>query len=145
MQSNIRISCNVSTTDGTVPLGVEIWLDDSKLLDIDHVTESMQFQHELPDTEADHELKFVLKNKLAEHTKINEQGQIVSDACLIIDNMAFDDIKLGHLFTELTTYSHNFNGTGIDTQDKFFGAMGCNGTVSLKFTTPMYLWLLENL
>jgi hypothetical protein len=23
--------------------------------------------------------------------------------------------------------------------------MGCNGTVSLKFTAPAYLWLLENM
>jgi hypothetical protein len=23
--------------------------------------------------------------------------------------------------------------------------MGCNGTVSLKFTTPIYMWLLETM
>ena len=27
----------------------------------------------------------------------------------------------------------------------FFGNMGCNGYVSLKFATPIYLWLLEHM
>ncbi len=145
MQSNIKISCDIGTTNGVVPLGLEIWLDHTKLMDLDHVSQSCKFQHELPDTEAEHELRFVLKNKLATHTTIDESGNIVSDACLTIDNMAFDEIALGNLFTELSTYTHDFNGTGQLIQDKFFGAMGCNGTVSLKFSTPMYLWLLENL
>jgi len=46
---------------------------------------------------------------------------------------------------KLAQYQHDFNGTGNPTIDKFYGEMGCNGTVSLKFTTPIYLWLLENM
>jgi hypothetical protein len=38
-----------------------------------------------------------------------------------------------------------FNGTSEVTEDKFYSELGCNGTVSLKFTTPMYLWLLEHM
>jgi len=49
------------------------------------------------------------------------------------------------MFTELATYTHDFNGTKELTQEKFYGVMGCNGTVSLKFATPIYLWLLENM
>jgi hypothetical protein len=42
-------------------------------------------------------------------------------------------------------YTHDFNGSQPPVDDKFFGDLGCNGTVSLKFTAPTYLWLLENM
>jgi len=99
----------------------------------------------MPDDEAEHDLRFVLKNKTAEHTQIDEAGNIVNDARLKITDMAFDEIQLGHMITEQAVYDHDFNGTGVMSQHKFYGEMGCNGTVSLKFTTPVYLWLLEHM
>jgi hypothetical protein len=42
-------------------------------------------------------------------------------------------------------YEHDYNGTGTLTQEKFYGQMGCNGTVSLAFCTPIYMWLLEHM
>ena len=86
-----------------------------------------------------------MKNKTTEHTKIDEQGNIVSDACLTITNLAFDEIELKQIVVDKAVYTHDFNGTQPETQEKFYGAMGCNGTVSLQFSTPMYLWLLENM
>jgi hypothetical protein len=76
---------------------------------------------------------------------VDESGVIVKDACLIISDLAFDEIALGHIVTEKSVYIHDFNGNDSLTQHKFFSQMGCNGVVSLKFTTPMYLWLLENM
>jgi hypothetical protein len=86
-----------------------------------------------------------MKNKTIDLTKIDEEGKILKDACLTISDVAFEDIELGHMFTEQTSYTHDFNGTQAEISDKFYGSMGCNGTVSLKFTTPIYLWLLENM
>jgi hypothetical protein len=86
-----------------------------------------------------------MKNKIQEHTVVDSDGNIISDAMLTIANITFDDIKLGHLFTEQAVYHHDFNGTQDPIKDKFFGDMGCNGYVSLRFTTPIYLWLLENM
>jgi hypothetical protein len=124
---------------------MEIWFDDQKIFDQDWITESQTISYKLSDLDAEHELRFVMKNKTTAHTKVDESGVIVKDACLIISDLAFDDIALGHILTEKAVYTHNFNGNGEAVQDKFFGQIGCNGTVSLKFTTPMYLWLLENL
>jgi hypothetical protein len=62
-----------------------------------------------------------------------------------VSDIRFDGIDCQYLTTNLAEYQHDFNGTGDPTIDKFYGEMGCNGTVSLKFTTPIYLWLLENL
>lgn len=145
MQNTIKISCVIGTTDDTVPLGLEIWLDKQQIFNQTHVMCKQIFEYEISDDEADHELRFVMKNKTADDTKIDETGSIVKDACLIIDELAFDEILLGQLAIEKTEYTHNFNGTADQVQEKFYGSMGCNGTVSLKFSTPTYLWLLENM
>jgi hypothetical protein len=145
LKNTVKISCVIGTTNNTVPLGMEIWLDDQKIFNQDWVTESQTISYDMSDLDAEHELRVVMKYKTADHTKVDKSGSIVEDACLTVSDLAFDDIVLGHILIEKAVYTHNFNGNGETVQDKFFGEMGCNGTVSLKFTTPMYLWLLENL
>lgn len=145
MQNITKITCNLSTSDGSIPLGLEIWLDDQEIFNQEWIKDSVTFCHELPDTDAEHELRFVMKNKTAEHTIVDDQGNLVKDAVLTVSDLAFDEILLGEICTKLAIYSHNFNGTKPSIQDQFFGTMGCNGVVTLKFTTPVYLWLLENM
>jgi hypothetical protein len=145
MENIVKISCVIGTTDCKSALGLEIWVDDQKIFDQDWVTESQTISYELPDLDAEHELRFVMKNKTVDHTKVDDSGAIVKDACLTISDLAFDEIAIGHMVTEKAEYTHDFNGTGSLTQHKFFGEIGCNGVVSLKFATPVYLWLLENM
>ncbi len=145
MQNTVKISCNLSTSDHSVPLGMEIWMDDQQIFNQDWVRESVSFSYEMSDADAQHELRFVMKNKTNQHTTIDSEGNIVKDAALTVDNLCFDEIPLGYIATKLAVYTHSFNGSGDPVEDKFFGTMGCNGTVSLKFSTPMYLWLLENM
>jgi hypothetical protein len=135
----------IGSTNTTVPLGVEIWLDNQKLFDQDHVDHACPIVYEMPDDDGEHELKFVLKNKRSDHTQIDTDGNIVGDATVTVSDIRFDDIDCDYLTVKLAQYQHDFNGTGEPTIDKFYGEMGCNGTVSLKFTTPIYLWLLENM
>ena len=145
MTSSFVVSFNLDTTDTTVPLGFEAWIDDKKFHDTDHVEGRQQISMEIPDDEAEHELLLIMKNKTIEHTQVDETGNIMSDVKLTVTDVAFDDIQLGHMLTEKATYTHDFNGTGVMGQHKFYGEIGCNGTVSLKFTTPIYLWLLEHM
>jgi hypothetical protein len=145
MTSTVSITFNLDTTDATAKLGFEAWLDDRKFYDTDQVIALEHIQVDMDDDDAEHQLRFVLKNKTAEHTQLDLDGNIVEDARLKITDLAFDEIQLGHMVTEQTTYEHDFNGTGQPVQEKFYGDMGCNGTVSLKFTTPTYLWLLEHM
>ncbi len=146
MTSIVTISFTLATTDATAALGFEAWIDDRKCLDVDHVKETQKITVDFEDQDnAEHELRLILKNKTAEHTRIDEHGNIVTDARIIISDMAFDEIQLGHMVSQYTVYTHDFNSTGSTTQDKFYGELGCNGTASLKFTTPMYLWLLEHM
>ena len=141
----IKFNCVISSTNTAVPLGMEIWLDDHKLFDQDHVDHDYPVEYHMPDDDGDHELRFVLKNKQSDHTQVDLDGNIVSDVTVIISDIQFDDIDCDYLTVNLAQYQHDFNGTGNSTIDKFYGEMGCNGTVSLKFTTPIYLWLLENM
>jgi hypothetical protein len=145
MTNTVSITFELKTSDPSAELGFEVWVDNTQFLDLAHVQHNQSIKIDMPDTDGDHKLRMVLKNKTAEHTRIDEQGNIVSDATLTISNLAFDEIVLGYMLTQLATYSHNFNSTKEATQEKFYGEIGCNGTVSLEFTTPVYLWLLENM
>jgi hypothetical protein len=145
MTNTVKICGVIDPTDKASGLGLEIWIDDRQIFNQDLVLESHTFTCELDDVDGNHELRFILKNKTQQHTIVDDQGNIVKDSCVVISNLTFDEISLGHILTEKAVYLHNFNGSGPETQDKFYGQIGCNGTVSLKFSTPMYLWLLENM
>jgi hypothetical protein len=145
MGNTTQLSCAIGTTNALAALGIEIWLDAEQIFNSDHVTDTTDFTHEFLESDGEHELRFIMKNKTEKDTAINEAGDIVSDARLIVSDLSFDEIELGQILLENSVYTHTFNGTQPETQDKFYGEMGCNGTVSLKFTTPIYLWLLENM
>lgn len=145
MTNNVKISCIVDTTNPAAALGFKMLIDDRQFFNTDHVQTQQEITIEIPDDEAEHELKFILKNKTTEHTQVDAAGNVVADSRLIITDIAFEDVPLGHVVSEEAVYTHDFNGNGSTVQEKFFEDMGCNGVVSIKFTTPMYLWLLEHL
>jgi len=99
----------------------------------------------MPEDETEHELKFIMKNKSSEDTVVDENGNIITNAMLSLKDISIDEISLGYNFTKLSVYKHDFNGTSAPVNDQFYDEMGCNGTVSLKFTSPTYLWFLEHL
>lgn len=93
---------------------------------------------------AQHVLRFQLSGKLPEHTVLDSDGRILEDRLVYIQDFAIEDIPLGHVFTKNTLYTHDHNGTSQPVSQTFHGVMGCNGHADLKFTTPVYLWFLEN-
>jgi hypothetical protein len=62
-----------------------------------------------------------------------------------VTEISLDEIDCIQIVQNLAVYRHNLNGNGPEIEDQFFGDLGCNGSVELKFTTPVYLWLLENM
>jgi hypothetical protein len=145
MSNTASISCDIASTDFSATLGLEVWINDQKLLDLNHVQEPVNFCHDISDDDQDYVIKFKLKNKTAAHTQIDSENCIVKDACVTVTNLQFDGIPLGQVFFDLAQYEHDYNGTGVVTQDQFYGHMGCNGTVSMAFSTPIYMWLLEHM
>jgi hypothetical protein len=139
------ISFDLTSSDYDCGLGFEVFYNNKQILNIDHCRSSTMLAFTLDAEEGDQELKFIMKNKTMDHTTVDENGQIVKDACLNVSNFYIDSIELGHTFLEQCKYHHDFNGTQDPVVDKFYGDMGCNGTLIFLFQSPIYIWLLANM
>ena len=143
MENTVKIKCNLGTTNMAAGLSMQVWVDSEKIFD-QTVVETTPVEFDIPDDETEHSIRFVMANKMTDHTQVDSNGNIVADSRLTVSDLEFDEILLDQLFFDLATYTHSTNDSGPETQNKFYGEMGCNGIVELKFTTPVYLWLLEN-
>jgi hypothetical protein len=144
--STAQISLQARSSSESSGLILDFWFDDERVSSMTLTPESQEFRHEFPDVDdREHCFEIELRGKTPDHTKINDQGAIVQDVVAEIVDVALDDIQLGHMFLEKTQYHHDHNGTTDPVQDQFFGSMGCNGRVKLRFTSPVYLWLLEHM
>jgi len=127
-------------------LHLRVRLDHLIIYDSELPLEPVEILYNFDDQlEATHLLEIEMMGKLPEHTKIDDQNKIIEDRLIKISDIAFDSVEVDNLFTNLAVYSHNFNGSGDDVESPFYGDMGCNGTVRLSFTSPVYIWLLENM
>lgn len=134
-----------ATTPGS-HIGLQIRLDGRVIFDSYEALDHHAFEHEFTDSaNAQHVLEIEMMGKLPSDTEIDSQGQILSDRAITIENMAFDDIELGQLVIDSATYTHDFNGSQDTIQDQFYGSLGCNGIVRIEFSSPVYLWMLENM
>jgi hypothetical protein len=85
-----------------------------------------------------HALELVMSGKTPAHTKIY-QNKIVDDVLIHIDKFQFDGVHVDHLVHKCARYHHDQPTDGC-----FYGIMGCNGTVRLRFTIPIHMWLLKH-
>lgn len=143
--SEIKLTLDISNTTDCTDLGIELWLDQNKFFDETIAPGVRNVQHVFDEDDDSHQFKIVLKNKQINHTEVDENGNILKDVIIDVSNICFDDINVDTIVQDLAVYKHDHNGTSEFTSDKFFGHLGCNGTVTLEFTMPFYLWLLENM
>lgn len=130
-------------SNSSAALNLQIKVDESVVFD-GTVTEPVQITPDIDDDEGTHVLTISLSGKTSADTTIDSTGNIIEDAVIKCSNFTIDNVNIDLLISELATYTHNFNGSAEETVSKFYGIMGCNGIVRLEFTTPIYLWLLEN-
>ena len=145
MTNTTTITGFIDSSDKKITIGTEVWIDNICVVNVEHVDRIVHFSHVLEEDNAEHELRIVMKHKTPDHTELDNAGNIIRDAMLSISDIKFDEIALGQVLLNKAVYTHDFNGSQPPVDDKFFGDLGCNGTVSLKFTAPTYLWLLENM
>lgn len=143
--NNIKISLDVVNPGSSNDLGLEIWIDDTNFFDSKISPGKAKVIFAINEDESNHQFKMIFKNKTSDHTKIDNSGNILSDEHLLVENIRFDDINVDHMFIELSKYRHDTNGTQDLTDHPFCGYLGCNGIVTLDFSTPFYIWLLENM
>ncbi len=115
--------------------------------------ETITFEVEL---EEDKENKLVIKRsgKTASQTVINDKGDILKDQLLNIKSVEIDEIDIGALVYE-GVYQPDYPepwasqqaelGNTLPKTFKNVTQMGHNGTWTFSFTSPFYMWLLENL
>jgi len=145
MSNTSMVGFKLDTTDSTAKIGVAVWIDDTCVYQTDQLPGPQNIDFAVSDDDGEHELRIVISGKTTDHTKVDAQGNIIEDVVVSIANITIDEIDVDQLFNEKCVYTHDFNGTQPEIQNVFYGAAGCNGTISFRFTTPIYLWLLENM
>ena len=145
MQQTSQISFDLSTSDNTAEIAVAVFINDDCIFKTLHYRWHQKIHFSISDDENDHELRIEISGKNANHTTVDSEGNIEKDVVIQLSNFDMDGIDINQLFQEKAVYTHDFNGTKDTVEDQFFGIAGCNGVISFKFSTPMYLWLLENM
>jgi hypothetical protein len=124
-----------------------IWLDDHLVVASEIVSAAQQeIKFERTIDEGLHTLKIRLENKTNQDTVV-ENGEVVKDMLLNIDDITIDDISLGNLLWSaeyVLDHPQEYRGQTISKLDNCVN-LGWNGTYVLKFTSPFYIWLLEQL
>ena len=140
-QTEFKISINGNT------------LVHSKLTKPVNETEYFEFTHDI--SEGDNTLEISLLNKGFGDTVLDSDGNIVNDMLLNIDSIEIDEIDLGSLKWTLSSYEPVYperyraevvkKGEELPAAVKNCVNLGWNGTWKLPFTSPFYIWLLENI
>ena len=117
------------------------------------VVEYFEFDAEI--LEGAHSLNIAFLNKTVYDTTLDASGNIVKDLLLNIESIEIDDIDIGSLKWTASEYrplypesykQHVLSaGQQISNEVKNCVNLGWNGTWSLPFTSPFYIWLLENI
>lgn len=146
MANTSTISFDLDTTDPDSTIGIAVWVNNECVFETSHLKELHKFSYSInDDDEREHELRVVMSGKTTEHTKVDEAGNIIKDVLISLANVNLDEIDINQIFVDKTVYTHDFNSTQPEIKDTFHGYLGCNGTLSFQFSTPIYLWLLENM
>ena len=107
---------------------------------------TISFGAEVGEGEHTLQISFVNKDHTC-NTFVDADGKIVEDLFIHLTKLEIDDIDLENLLShsvyDLAT-PVEFNGAQVSSMPNH-RFMSWNGTITLKFTSPFYLWLLENL
>ena len=113
----------------------------------------IEFEAELTE-ESEYNLIIERSGKGKNQTVINEKGDILKDQLLHIKGIEIDEIDIGALVYE-GVYTPEYpepwatqqRESGHDLKDSFKNVtqMGFNGEWKFTFSSPFYMWLLENL
>ena len=142
----VKLSLDVVNLSQSRNIHIELRVDKTKFFDSIVAPGTHHVIHEFEEDEAEHFLYIVMTGKTHEDTKIDVQGNIIEDSIIDIKNICLDEINVDQMVCDLAQYIHDGNGTeSSESIHRFYGHMGCNGRVQLRFFCPIYLWLLENI
>jgi hypothetical protein len=146
-EENLQFKISLTGTYWDKKPQFSVWLDDHVVIQSEITSESEQivnFKRSI--SEGPHSLKIRLENKTKSDTVV-ENDKVIKDMLLNIDDITIDDISLGNLLWSAEYKLDNpqeYRGKTIDHLDGCIN-LGWNGTYTLNFTSPFYIWLLEKL
>ena len=144
--SSETLNFSVEPTDPAVPLTLAVYVNDQCCFGPASIDKPVTVSHEINDEEEQqYQVRIEMSGKTDAHTKIDDQGNIIKDALLKFSAFEVMGIDIDTVMSKKAKYHHNHNGHSEDIEQTFAMSMGCNGSVEFTFTTPIYLWLLENL
>jgi hypothetical protein len=143
MHLELDISANADCED----IRLEVYINDTSIFQTTAQQTIQTIIYDIDEDPADHELKLVMSGKTSKHTIVDNNDQITSDIFFIINRLEFEELDMTELFClgRRSRHKHSFNSTQPEFDDEFYGQIGCNGTVFMPFSTPIYLWLFDNI
>lgn len=126
---------------------IKVAVNDQTLLDVELGTKLDYEQTVELEDDSNYQLTFTLYNKTKYDTVVKD-GVIEKDTLIKISNIELEDIDLTSMLSlnkELFYYEHDNNSSTDLEKHTLYDTLGCNGTATINFTTPFYIWLLENL
>ena len=140
------------------PPHAEILIDDQSFFKQDITSTEdeptlIEFETDLEEGK-DYQLIIKRSGKTNNQTIINEKGDILKDQLLHIKHITIDEIDIGALvyegvytpeYPEPWATQQRQSGNELKESFKNVTQMGFNGEWKFKFTSPFYMWLLENL
>jgi len=143
MTESVEIKIDLSSDhwDERYP-GAKVYIDQEVIFD-ELIVDATQivWNGELHD--GDHKIIIEVYDKKSGDTVTDADGNIVKDVLVNVDNISIDDIDLDILMWSKSTYYP----TDKDSPESVTNCtnLGWNGQWELTFSSPLYLWFLENL
>jgi hypothetical protein len=136
----LKLLLSATADNDDVMLGV--FVDDEQIFQSAATVTQQTVTHEISELPGDHVLRLEMSGKTKQHTQVNSSGEIMYDVAFLVNALEFEDIDMTPvLYPNNPCYKHNLNGSAEERVDEFSGFMGCNGTASFEFSTPIYLWM----
>lgn len=124
-------------------------LVDGKVIKSGTATDSEILTFDLELEETDHVLSIRLENKENSDTVQDDNNNIVNDMLLNINSMSLDNIDISNLMWTKSKYvldtPAEIKPGEFITEYASCTNLGHNGSWNFAFSSPFYLWLLENL
>lgn len=139
----VEIEISLSSSFWDKAPKAKVYVDDNLIFDsvVDQPIK-VKFNGDL--TEDRHKLIIELYDKDKYQTVVKDD-QIIKDQLLNIDAILFDEIDIQFLKHTLSKYFPVQHSNEIPKEVTNCVNLGYNGRWELEFTTPVYIWLLENI
>ena len=144
---NFKIDLDIITHDGVqehpfVNISINGYPQFGEILDKSTIVEI--------DVKIEHDTENVLSieycNKDPDNDVIFDETSIIKDKRVVITGIKINDIDIDFFaFNEDETFKYESTDGTVEEFGFYATKLSWNGRTTLKFTTPLYIWLLENL